>query len=222
MNYLVCAIKSWNIKVFNEIISKYEGAWSLITEDLTLEKVKEIDPKYIFFPHWSKRVPEEIINSYECIGFHETPLPYGRGGSPIQNMIIRGHKETILTAFRVTKDFDAGDIYLQRHLSLDGLAEEIYIRISKIIAAMIECIVDGDYSQPKKQVGAVVHFIRRNPTESEIPKNLTKEELFDFIRMLDAEGYPKAFIDFGKFRLEFTRPALKTNGIICDVVINEK
>jgi len=106
-------------------------------------------------------------------------------------------------------------------LSLEGLAEEIYIRISKTVATMIGYIIGGE-SQPKEQVGAVVHFSRRTPAESEIPQNLTKEGLFDFIRMLDAEGYPKAFVNYGKFRLEFTRPALKTNGIICDVVVNEE
>ena len=49
-------------------------------------------PKYIFFPHWSKKVDTKIVNNYECVCFHETDLPYGRGGSPIQNLILRNQK----------------------------------------------------------------------------------------------------------------------------------
>lgn len=42
-----------------------------------------------------------------------TNLPYGRGGSPVQNLILNGHKKTIISALNVTKDLDAGDVYLK-------------------------------------------------------------------------------------------------------------
>ena len=29
------------------------------------------------------------------------------------------------------------------------------------------------------------------------------DEIYDYIRMLDAEGYPRAYIEFGGYRLEF-------------------
>ena len=35
-------------------------------------------------------------------------------------------------------------------------------------------------------------------------------EVFDLIRMVDAQEYPHAFIDYGNLRLEFSRPALRT------------
>ena len=70
-------------------------------EDLKLDFIKEIDPDFIFFPHWSYKVDNEIIKNFKCICFHSTPLPYGRGGSPIQNMIIRGHKSTQVCAYKI-------------------------------------------------------------------------------------------------------------------------
>jgi len=33
---------------------------------------------------------KEIFENYEIILFHMTDLPYGRGGSPLQNLIVRG------------------------------------------------------------------------------------------------------------------------------------
>ena len=99
-NYVVAGSKSWNRQVFDKTIVKYPGQWFFInsTQDLSMEQINKINPRYIFFLHWSWKVPDELINSYECVCFHMTDVPYGRGGSPLQNLIIRGHQETKLTA----------------------------------------------------------------------------------------------------------------------------
>ena len=40
------------------------------------------------------------------------------------------------------------------------------------------------------------------------------ETLYDYIRMLDAEGYPKAFFETEHFRLEFTNANFDTKDIL--------
>ena len=58
---------------------------------------------------------------------------------------------------------------------------------------------------------------------SNIHKIDTIEKVYDYIRMLDAEGYPKAFIENEYFRFEFSRATLKSdNSIIADVRIFKK
>ena len=54
-NYLVAGIKSWNRRVFDTVISRYPGEWSFLSqpEQLTLERVTDLSPRYIFFLHWS-------------------------------------------------------------------------------------------------------------------------------------------------------------------------
>lgn len=66
----------------------------------------------LFFPHWSYKIPAPIYEAFECIIFHMTDLPYGRGGSPLQNLIVRGHQDTVITALRCVEAFDAGPVYL--------------------------------------------------------------------------------------------------------------
>src|SRR2546427_4886313 len=56
-------------------------------QELAAEKLKQIRPDFVFFPHWSWPIPEEIHSQFECVIFHMTDLPYGRGGSPLQNLI---------------------------------------------------------------------------------------------------------------------------------------
>jgi methionyl-tRNA formyltransferase len=62
-------------------------------------------------------------------------------------------------------------------------------------------------------------FQRRKPPASAIPAGLSLGQLHDFLRMLDADGYPKAFIERDGFRYEFARPALYHGRIVADVTI---
>lgn len=218
--YVVATTKPWNIKVFNEIIKHYPGKWHLIKEPsaLTADEIKLIAPHYVFFPHWSETVPTEILTSTNCVGFHEADLPYGRGGSPIQNLIACGHRETFVTAFKMSEELDAGPIYLKKPLSLEGSAEEIFIRSSRTVAEMIRAIVT-DNPTPEEQTGEPTFFARRKPSESRISEKDSLLALYDHIRMLDAESYPRAFIEIAGFRYEISRASLKTNEILADVRI---
>ncbi len=218
--YVVAGCKSWHRRVFGEVLSKLAGEWHYVgeREQLSLENIRELRPRYAFFLHWSWKVPAEILDEVECVCFHMTDVPYGRGGSPLQNLIVRGHRNTKLTALRMTSEFDAGPVYLKRDLSLEGGAEEIYLRVCTLSADMIKQIVQ-DEMQPLPQTGEPVNFRRRKPEESKIAKNDSLEQLRDFIRMLDAEGYPRAFLSHAGYRFEFSRPALYEGRIVADVHI---
>lgn len=219
-NYIVAGTKSWNYQVFKDVLEKQQGEWHFINSNdmLVIDKIKPISPRYIFFLHWSFKVPDEIISSYECICFHMTDVPYGRGGSPLQNLIMRGHQDTKLTALRMTQEFDAGAVYFQENLYLGGNAEEIYIRATYLSAQMIQHIIQ-EQPEPISQSGEVTIFKRRKPAESKILDLQTLPKLHDFIRMLDAEGYPHAYIEHQGFKYSFRRSALYDGRIVADVTI---
>ncbi|MFW6030249.1 MAG: methionyl-tRNA formyltransferase, partial [Halanaerobiales bacterium] len=70
MNIIIATIKSWNIKNTDEFIEKnLEYNIKLITdkENLNLKNIEDFNPDYIFFPHWSWIIPEEIYSNYNCI-----------------------------------------------------------------------------------------------------------------------------------------------------------
>ena len=186
-----------------------------------MEEVRLLDPRYIFFLHWSWMVPAEIVNKYECVCFHMTDVPYGRGGSPLQNLILRGHENTRLTALKMVEELDAGPVYLKEDLYIgSGSAEDIYIRTTYKAAEMIKRItLEEPESVP--QEGKVTIFQRRQPEESEIPDLKSLQQLHDFIRMLDAEGYPKAFLNYRGFRFEFSRSALEGGRIVAETTITK-
>ena len=221
-NYVVAATKEWNIKSFNKYSVDLKGDWHFVgsPEDLSIEFIKKTQPRYIFFPHWSWLVPEEITNNYECVCFHMTDVPYGRGGSPLQNLIARGHKNTKLTALRMVSKLDAGPVYGKIDLSLEGSAQVIFERAADFIYELIKKIVSSEL-EPVDQQGEAVLFQRRTPEQSKIPESADINQLFDHVRMLDAELYPHAYIEHGDFKFEFTNANKQGEELICCVKITK-
>jgi len=227
---IIATIKSWNIANALKLRDDYSDEYKILlitnNADLNYKTISEFNPKYIFFPHWSWIIPEEIYNNYECVVFHITDLPYGRGGSPLQNLIVRKIYDTKISALKVEKDLDAGKIYLKKDYYIRlGSAEEIFINASSIIfSEMIPHILDNN-PVPREQTGNPVFFKRRKPEESDMMQMdfLSLQEIYDFMRMLDAEGYPKSFIKLGKYKIEFSEVHTKSDKLVGKFeVINEK
>jgi len=221
--YAVAAVKPWNLAEFERRRAALPGAWTLITApgELTAERLAALSPRYVFFPHWSWRVPDEILGGWECVCFHMTDVPYGRGGSPLQNLILRGHRDTVLTALRMTAELDAGPVYARRPLPLSGRAQDIYERAAALAFDMMAEIA-RDRPEPAPQRGEPVVFRRRTPEMSELPREGSAEAVHDFVRMLDADTYPRAFLDWGGFRLEFSDARLAGGAVEARVRIAPK
>lgn len=223
--YIILSQKTWNNNLVERLQQQFpEHKFIHIStrEDFTQEHLQELNPDKVFIPHWSYIIPENIWRNFESIVFHMTDLPYGRGGSPLQNLIVRGNKETKISALRVEKGLDTGDIYMKKPLSLYGSAEEIYMRASGIIETMIEEIIQTN-PKPQIQTGEPVEFKRRKAADSDISGLNDLDTIYDYIRMLDAEGYPKACLTIGDVKYEFSRVQQKADGsLMADVRISKQ
>ena len=206
---LIASDRTWtdSLKFSDSFLGETEIIWAKDKAQLNFALETESDIQLVFFPYWSRFIEEKVYNSFECVVFHMTDLPYGRGGSPLQNLILRGEKSTKVSAIRCGSEIDGGPIYMKRDLSLTGSAQDIYLRSIPIIADMIETMTK-DRPIPHPQTGRVTLFKRRSPSDSELPSDLSPADLYDFIRMHDAEGYPRAFIKWGDCKIEFRNAIL--------------
>jgi len=191
------------MNVFKKLKKRYKN-FVLIDkpENLTMKKLVKINPKYIFFPDWSWIVPNEIINNYQCVCIHESDLPKFRGGSPIQNQIIRGIIKSKSTAFLMNNKIDAGKILIKKNLSLEGNLDDIFLRMEKNNYKIITEIINKKFTiTPQKGKSSL--YKRRKPSQSEL-KHLNHSQLYlhNFIRML-SDPYPNAFIKIGKKKIIF-------------------
>lgn len=198
-------IKRKNVVIFKE------------KKQLNKKNLDRIKPSAIFFPHWSYKVSSEITDKYNCIGFHTAPLPFGRGGSPIQNLILKRFKNAPVCALKMNSNLDDGPIYLKKNINLSGNLSDIFNKISVKIIQMIEVLMKKKIV-PKKQRGKVFYFKRlRNNSEIRYEKNLNS--VFDKIRMLDAEEYKNSYIVKNKLKIVLTKANKKKNYISCNAKI---
>ena len=223
MSYIIAYSRSSYKSSYEKIAKKTGKNFVEISNklDLNLDNLKTLDPKYIFFPHWSYKIPSEIYKNFNCVIFHMTDLPYGRGGSPLQNLIIRGHSETMVSAIKCVAEFDAGPVYLKKKLSLEGKADTIYMRAYQIIEKMIFEILETN-PKPKPQKGKVVNFFRRKEEDGNWSSAESLDKIYDYIRMMDAKGYPSSFIRIGNYKLEFSNASRRKDSIKAMVKIIEE
>jgi methionyl-tRNA formyltransferase len=217
INYVVASSKDW----FQEHPKTREYSSLNIIEiktknELNLELLETINPRYIFFPHWNWKVGSEIFERYECVVFHTAPLPFGRGGSPIQNLILRNIEKTPVCALRMTEILDGGPIYDSIEATLDGTITQILSKIAVCVEKLIIKICQENI-EPKEQSGDVVTFNRLTYADNELKSEYSIKELYNRIRMVDGEGYKNAYINFGDYKIDLTDSQLKNNEIVAKI-----
>jgi methionyl-tRNA formyltransferase len=203
-NYIVASSKDWFTKDdLSESLRDDDFVFVSKKEELTLEFIDTVQPHYIFFPHWNWIVPTSIHTKYECIVFHTAPLPYGRGGSPIQNLIMAGFNESPICALKMTNEIDGGPIYDKEMISLDGNLHDIFNRAVDATNGLILNIINNN-PKPVAQEGEPFYFKRRSKSDGQITPEDNLKNTFNKIRMLDGLDYPRSFIRIGDKRIEFS------------------
>ena len=202
---MFCAYRNWAINVVNKI-DKSSFQYEIILDNKNIKNnITNFNPDIIFFTGWSWIIPDKIINKYNSICIHPSKLPKYRGGSPIQNQIIDGIDISAVTLFKMNSNLDAGDIILQKELSLEGDLEDILNRIEAISIESINIIINTlnnnkDLVYFKQDESQATYCKRRKPEDSEITiydlQNQTAKQIHDKIRCLQ-EPYPNAYITLG-------------------------
>ena len=222
MTDIIAASKSWFFRF--PVVDGFDMKnYRLVTEpdELSLEMIRNNKPRYVFFPHWNWRVEDKILEEVECVAFHLAPLPEGRGGSPIQNLILRGFTKAPLNSLRMSAELDGGPIYCSSSISLDGTAEEIFLRMAEKIQEQIITIQETR-PVPVPQVGQPSVFKRLGRSDNEILPEFSIDKIWDYIRMVDSPDYRPAFLHFGQHQIEFSQASFSTDGIEGKFLIRPK
>lgn len=76
---VIATIKSWNITNALKFKERWKDQYKiyLITQknELKLERLKKMNRRFVFFPHWSWIIPREIYKNFECVVFHTAVYP---------------------------------------------------------------------------------------------------------------------------------------------------
>ena len=150
-----------------------------------------------------------------------TDLPFGRGSSPLQNLILLNKSKTKISAIKCNQIIDGGPIYLKKTLNLNGSAEIILSRMKKIIDKMILNIILKN-PKPKKQVGRVKKFKRLKNSEINFKKTKKIIDFYNKIRMFDSKSYNKTYIRINNFFIKLYNAKKYKNKIYAKTIISFK
>jgi len=191
--------RDWALNIYYEIekITEHTVIIYRGKEEYSPQEIEIFSPDLILFYGWSWTIDEEIVESFNCIMLHPSALPKFRGGSPIQNQIIRGVRNSKLTLFLMKREMDSGDILEQGPLDLSGSIPEIFKRIELEGLRLTLKILKNGLIPVAQDESKATYFKRRTPEESEITiDELLQSDshyLYNKVRML-GDPYPNAFI----------------------------
>ena len=212
----------WSRELFDKIVLTHADIdWLWLSDSIDYSTVEKIDPTWVFFFHWSKIVSNDILSKFKCVTMHTSNLPDYRGGSPLQHQIMSNVIETRVNAIKMTNDVDGGPIYASLPVTLQGSLSDIWIAIAAQGERLIStCIVHDP--EPVLQNLSSSSILKRRKT-SQIPVEEIDDimVLYNFIRMLDADGYNRANINIGNFSIELSRGIVRGDKIVCDAKIRK-
>jgi len=202
MKILCVGYRKWALSIYDKLKCNSNHEFYIIKSEIDFDesKVKNYRPDIILFYGWSKIVKKNIIENYNCIMLHPSPLPKYRGGSPIQNQIINDEKKSAVSLFLMGEGLDDGPILKQKRYSLKGNLSDIFNRIIKIGYSLTMEILNEGLNPIEQNHSKATIFKRRKSEESEITieeiQNKPARYLYNKVRMLQ-DPYPNAFIRAG-------------------------
>ena len=202
MKKILCiTYRDWANKIYDRlenIFPEYDFKIVRSREEYkTQNHIEDFKPDIILWYGWSWIIPEDLVDRYDCICLHPSPLPKYRGGSPIQNQIINNEKVSAVSIFKMNKGIDDGDIIRQLPMSLDGNISDIFNRMTDLgVSATCDFIKNG-FNLQKQNHNEMTYYKRRKEEDSEITLQELENEsavyLYNKIRML-TDPYPNAYI----------------------------
>jgi methionyl-tRNA formyltransferase len=147
----------------------------------------------------------EIISSRDrrkyaaSLVIHASDLPEGRGWSPHVWQILEGRQDIVVSLIEAQDELDAGPIWAQRHLMLEGheLSDEINSKLFAVELDLMDHALEmaGRATPVPQDSRTPSYYRRRTPEDSRLDPHRSIAEQFDLLRVVDPCRFP-AFFDF--------------------------
>ena len=162
--------------------------------------VKDLSEGFVnFMLGCTSIIPKDALekNKHNLV-VHESALPKGRGFSPMSWQIIEGKSEIPICLIEAVENVDAGQIWIQDSIKLNGTELSKEWRVlqgEKTMELCIRFLKDYEFLKPIPQVGLSTWYPRRTPKDSILNINKSLIDQFNLLRTVDNEKYP-AFFEF--------------------------
>jgi methionyl-tRNA formyltransferase len=151
----------------------------------------------LFLVSFHERVDRQVRQRYRAtLLLHASELPKGRGWSPHIWRIIEGKNDVVVTLLEAVDEIDAGPIWAQERVMLEG--HELYDEINAALFDAELRLMDvalrrfGEI-KPTAQAGEPTYYRRRTPDDSRVDPYASIADQFDLLRVCDPVRYPAFF-----------------------------
>ncbi|MDR1975993.1 MAG: methionyl-tRNA formyltransferase [Campylobacteraceae bacterium] len=178
---------------------------TLKDEQITAQ-ITSLKPDFIVVAAYGKLLPTDILDIAPCINLHASLLPKYRGASPIQQAVLNGERYIGVTAMKMEKGLDTGDMLGLSYVLAKGLSSDALFDLLAKKAADLTLKVLRSYDKilPLKQVDAL----------SSKTSKITKEMgLISF--ELTCEEFERKLLAFTPWPGLFLQSGLKLKSLRC-------
>lgn len=165
-------------------------------------------PNLLVAANYPKLVPERYLQSIPCLNTHWSLLPKYRGVHPTAWAMINGDQEIGLTVHLMERDFDTGEILIQKRVSVgpDTQIVELHRALSDLQAKAVEEVLEsfiaiGHFDGAPQNERIATYVPQRVPDDGIIDWTRTSAHIDALIRALPPPEYPGAFTHLGDRRL---------------------
>lgn len=188
---------SWISPYVDELAQKWESTGHTVRIAHGVEQALPAD--FCFCLSFSRIVSAEVRKHYRhTLVVHESDLPHGRGWAPMTWQILEGKSRIPVTLIEAVDAVDAGPIYLQEWIVLDGTELNPEWRSLQARATQDLCMqwVNAypaivDRARPQSGIGSI--YARRRPADSRLDPSRPLAEQFNLLRVVDNQDYPAFF-----------------------------
>ncbi len=162
------------------------------------EDLRALQPITGVLVSYGKIIPESIINlcSPGIINVHPSELPKYRGASPIESAILHGDGKTGVSLMKLVAAMDAGPVYVQESVSLNGdenrpsLYTQLAIVGSRLLINNLQKIINNEILPvPQDESKATYTQLLKKEDGILSPSVKTAVQLEREVRAY--QGYPK-------------------------------
>jgi methionyl-tRNA formyltransferase len=163
------------------------------------ETLRSFDASIGILAAFGKLIPQEIIDIFPkgIVNIHPSLLPLHRGPIPIEAVILSGEDKTGVSIMKLVKQMDAGPIYDQSVLQLNGneskqeLADLLGELAAKRLVEILPSILSGQLNPAPQDTNIVPTYdIRLRPDQGKLDFSKTAVELEREVRAF--QGWPRS------------------------------
>jgi len=164
-----------------------------VRDEVFLRELAALEPDVIVVMAYGQILSQELLDipKLACINLHASLLPKYRGAACIQAAIDAGDKTTGITVMHVVKQLDAGDIILQKEISIgeDETGGELHDRLAELAPEVmmdaLQLLSEGKAPRKSQDPECVSYVSKLMRSDGEIDWTMTATQLERRIRAYD-------------------------------------